>query len=151
MGRIELSLEKRFLALCRQLELNCRTRQDIVYAAERAAMALDLWHLEAAEREIRAHGAGRFRGAAREPLRLIRGISRSSEVERSLHAAGVITAQEPRWKAPASADRVGPLPALNQRQRFRVDTVLIVDRTLVHQRLRADKAWRSRWGSCLVW
>ncbi|MFB6518666.1 hypothetical protein [Streptomyces sp. NPDC056401] len=53
MGRIELSLEVRFLALCRQTGLNCRIRQDIYYVAGRAAMALDLGHLEAAEREIR--------------------------------------------------------------------------------------------------
>ncbi|MFF4845831.1 hypothetical protein [Streptomyces collinus] len=53
MGRIELSLEVGFLALCRQPELDCRTRQDVFYVAGRAAMALDLGHLEAAEREIR--------------------------------------------------------------------------------------------------
>jgi hypothetical protein len=53
MGRIELSLEVRFLALCRQPGLDCRIRQDVYYVAERAAMALDLGHLEAAEREIR--------------------------------------------------------------------------------------------------
>ncbi|MFF8729474.1 hypothetical protein ACF073_23690 [Streptomyces sp. NPDC015171] len=53
MGRIELSLEVRFLALCRQPELDCRIRQDIFYVAGRAAMALDLGHLEAAEHEIR--------------------------------------------------------------------------------------------------
>ncbi|GAA3989249.1 hypothetical protein GCM10022247_04720 [Allokutzneria multivorans] len=53
MGRIELSLEVRFLALCRRPEFDCRTRQDIFYVAGRAAMALDLGHLEAAEREIR--------------------------------------------------------------------------------------------------
>jgi hypothetical protein len=53
MGRIELSLEVRFLALCRQPGLDCRTRQDIFYVAGRAAMALDLGHLEAAELEVR--------------------------------------------------------------------------------------------------
>ncbi|MEU3659851.1 hypothetical protein AB0E77_08810 [Streptomyces sp. NPDC032940] len=53
MGRIELSLEVRFLALCRQPSLDCGIRQDIFYVAGRAAMALDLGHLEAAEREIR--------------------------------------------------------------------------------------------------
>ncbi|MFK0287750.1 hypothetical protein ACIQVL_45825 [Streptomyces sp. NPDC090499] len=53
MGGIELSLEVRFLALCRQPGLDCRTRQDIFYVAGRAAMALDLGHMEAAEREIR--------------------------------------------------------------------------------------------------
>ncbi|MGW1618790.1 hypothetical protein [Streptomyces sp. NPDC002172] len=53
MGRIELGLEVRFLALCRRPGLDCRTRQDIFYVAGRAAMALDLGHLEAAEREIR--------------------------------------------------------------------------------------------------
>ncbi|MEE4493317.1 hypothetical protein [Streptomyces sp. BE230] len=53
MGRIELSLEVGFLALCRQPGLDCRTRQDIFYVAGRAAMALDLGHLEVAEREIR--------------------------------------------------------------------------------------------------
>lgn len=53
MGRIELSLEVRFLALCRRSGLDCRIRQDIFYVAGRAAMALDLGHLEAAEREIR--------------------------------------------------------------------------------------------------
>ncbi|MGW2886638.1 hypothetical protein ACWDDN_15025 [Streptomyces griseoruber] len=53
MGGIELSLEVRFLALCRQPGLGCRIRQDIFYVAGRAAMALDLGHLEAAEREIR--------------------------------------------------------------------------------------------------
>ncbi|MFE2291064.1 hypothetical protein [Streptomyces sp. NPDC059452] len=53
MGRIELSLEVRFLALCRQPGLDCRIRQDIFYVAGRAAMALDLGHLEAAEREVR--------------------------------------------------------------------------------------------------
>ncbi|MEV0576507.1 hypothetical protein [Streptomyces sp. NPDC050392] len=53
MGRIELGLEVRFLALCRQPELDCRIRQDIFYVAGRAAMALDLGYLEAAEREIR--------------------------------------------------------------------------------------------------
>jgi hypothetical protein len=53
MGRIELKLEVRFLALCRQAELSCRIRQDVFYLAGRAAMALDLGHLEAAEREIR--------------------------------------------------------------------------------------------------
>ncbi|MER5277623.1 hypothetical protein ABT025_17945 [Streptomyces sp. NPDC002809] len=53
MGRIELSLEVRFLALCRRPGLDCRTRQDIFYVAGRAAMALDLGLLEAAEREIR--------------------------------------------------------------------------------------------------
>ncbi|MFE2583905.1 hypothetical protein ACFXGE_28455, partial [Streptomyces sp. NPDC059378] len=52
-GRIELSLEVQFLALCCQPGLNCRIRQDIFYLAGRAAMALDLGHLEAAEREIR--------------------------------------------------------------------------------------------------
>ncbi|MFE7857328.1 hypothetical protein [Streptomyces sp. NPDC057403] len=52
MGRIELSLEVRFLALCRQPGMDCRTRQDLFYVAGRAAMALDLGHLEAAEREI---------------------------------------------------------------------------------------------------
>ncbi|MCZ9354896.1 hypothetical protein NGM36_34915 [Streptomyces mutabilis] len=52
MGRIELSLEVQFLALCRQPGLGCRIRQDIFYVAGRAAMALDLGHLEAAEREI---------------------------------------------------------------------------------------------------
>ncbi|MEU3521617.1 hypothetical protein ABZ770_41355 [Streptomyces sp. NPDC006654] len=53
MGRIELSLEVRFLDLCRQPELDGRIRQDIFYLAGRAAMAVDLGHLEAAEREIR--------------------------------------------------------------------------------------------------
>ncbi|WP_426567389.1 hypothetical protein [Streptomyces canus] len=53
MVGIELSLEVRFLALCRQPGLDCRIRQDIFYVAGRAAMALDLGHLEAAEREIR--------------------------------------------------------------------------------------------------
>ncbi|MEU9438656.1 hypothetical protein [Streptomyces sp. NPDC048252] len=53
MGRIELSLEVRFLALCCQPGLDCRIRQDIFYVAGRAAMALDLGHLEAAERESR--------------------------------------------------------------------------------------------------
>ncbi|MER6212113.1 hypothetical protein [Streptomyces sp. NPDC001642] len=53
MGRIELSLEVGFLALCRQSGLDCRTRQDIFYVAGRAAMALDLGYLEAAEREVR--------------------------------------------------------------------------------------------------
>ncbi|MGY6021793.1 hypothetical protein [Streptomyces spinosirectus] len=53
MGRIELNLEVRFLALCRHPGLDCRIRQDIFYLAGRAAMALDLGHLEAAEREIR--------------------------------------------------------------------------------------------------
>ncbi|WP_327070249.1 hypothetical protein [Kitasatospora sp. NBC_01302] len=53
MGRIELSLEVRLLALCRQPGLGCRIRQDVYYIAGRAAMALDLGHLEAAEREIR--------------------------------------------------------------------------------------------------
>lgn len=53
MGRIELSLEVRFLALCRQPGLDCRRRQDVFYVAGRAAMALDLGHLEAAEQEIR--------------------------------------------------------------------------------------------------
>ncbi|MFJ4839360.1 hypothetical protein [Streptomyces sp. NPDC088746] len=53
MCRIELSLEVRFLALCRQPGLDCRIRQDVFYVAGRAAMALDLGHLEAAEREIR--------------------------------------------------------------------------------------------------
>ncbi|MGW4439229.1 hypothetical protein ACWELO_26320 [Streptomyces sp. NPDC004596] len=53
MGRIELSLEVRLLALCRQPGLDCRIRQDIFYVAGRAAMALDLGHLEATEREIR--------------------------------------------------------------------------------------------------
>ncbi|GGJ48693.1 hypothetical protein [Streptomyces brasiliensis] len=53
MGRIELSLEVRFPALCRQPGLDCRVRQDIFYVAGRAAMTLDLGHLEAAEREIR--------------------------------------------------------------------------------------------------
>ncbi|MER6202962.1 hypothetical protein ABT234_37015 [Streptomyces sp. NPDC001586] len=52
MGRIELSLEVGFLALCRQPGLDCRIRQDVFYVAGRAAMALDLGHLEAAEREI---------------------------------------------------------------------------------------------------
>ena len=42
MGRIELSLEVRFLALCRQPGLDCRIRQDTFYVAGRAAMALDL-------------------------------------------------------------------------------------------------------------
>ncbi|WP_408051771.1 hypothetical protein [Streptomyces sp. HO565] len=31
----------------------CRIRQDVFYVAGRAAMALDLGHLEAAEREVR--------------------------------------------------------------------------------------------------
>jgi hypothetical protein len=53
MGRIELSLEVRFRALCRQPGLDCRTRQDIFYVAGRAAMGLDLGHLEAAELEVR--------------------------------------------------------------------------------------------------
>ncbi|WP_329250712.1 hypothetical protein OG223_20925 [Streptomyces sp. NBC_01478] len=53
MGRIELSLEVRFLALCSRSELDCRIREDVFYVAGRAAMALDLGHLEAAEREIR--------------------------------------------------------------------------------------------------
>ncbi|MFF3013613.1 hypothetical protein [Streptomyces sp. NPDC057939] len=53
MVGIELSLEVRFLALCCQPGLDCRTRQDVFYVAGRAAMALDLGHLEAAEREIR--------------------------------------------------------------------------------------------------
>ncbi|WP_328894478.1 hypothetical protein [Streptomyces sp. NBC_00236] len=53
MGRIELSLEVRFLALCRQPGLDCRTRQDVFYVAGRAAMALDLGHLDVAELEIR--------------------------------------------------------------------------------------------------
>lgn len=53
MGRIELSLEVRFLALCRQPGLDCRLRQDVFYIAGRAAMALDLGHLEAAEQEVR--------------------------------------------------------------------------------------------------
>lgn len=53
MGRIELSLEVGFLALCRQPGLDCRTRQDISYVAGRAAMALDLGYLEVAELEIR--------------------------------------------------------------------------------------------------
>jgi hypothetical protein len=53
MGRIELSLEVRFLALCRQTGLDCRIRQDIFYVAGRAAMALDLGCLAAAEQEIR--------------------------------------------------------------------------------------------------
>ncbi|MGX1274725.1 hypothetical protein [Streptomyces phaeoluteigriseus] len=53
MSRIELSLEVRFLALCRQPGLDCRIRQDVFYVAGRAAMALDLGHLEAAEREVR--------------------------------------------------------------------------------------------------
>jgi hypothetical protein len=52
LGRIELSLEVRFLALCRQPGLDCRIRQDVFYVAGRAAMALDLGYLEAAEREI---------------------------------------------------------------------------------------------------
>ncbi|MGW7067056.1 hypothetical protein ACWGII_18540 [Streptomyces sp. NPDC054855] len=52
MGRIELSLEVRFLALCRQPGLDCRVGQDIFYVAGRAAMALDLGPLEAAEREV---------------------------------------------------------------------------------------------------
>ncbi|MFL1381984.1 MULTISPECIES: hypothetical protein [unclassified Nocardiopsis] len=56
MGRIELSLEVRFLALCRRPGLGCRTRQDVFYVAGRAAMALDLGHLEAAEREIQRMG-----------------------------------------------------------------------------------------------
>ena len=53
MGRIELSLEVRFLALCRQPGLDCRTREDIFYVAGRAAMALDLGQLDVAELEIR--------------------------------------------------------------------------------------------------
>ncbi|CAM5316076.1 hypothetical protein GCM10010261_60200 [Streptomyces pilosus] len=53
MGRIELSLEVRFLALCRTAHLDCRARQDIFYLAGRSAMALDLGHVEAAERELR--------------------------------------------------------------------------------------------------
>ena len=53
MVRIELNLEVQFLALCDQPGLDCRIRQDIFYVAGRAAMALDLGHLEAAEREIR--------------------------------------------------------------------------------------------------
>ncbi|MEU7565205.1 hypothetical protein AB0A99_04180 [Streptomyces fradiae] len=53
MGRIELSLEVRFLALCRRPDLDCRAREDVFYTAGRAAMALDLGHLEAAERELR--------------------------------------------------------------------------------------------------
>ncbi|MFC9153562.1 hypothetical protein ACFTT0_01045 [Streptomyces bauhiniae] len=53
MVRIELSFEVRFLALCRPSGLDDRTRQDLFYVAGRAAMALDLGHLEAAEREIR--------------------------------------------------------------------------------------------------
>lgn len=53
MGRIELSLEVGFLALCRKPGLDCRTRQDIFYVAGRAAMALDLGHLDVAELEIR--------------------------------------------------------------------------------------------------
>ncbi|MFF4686781.1 hypothetical protein [Streptomyces sp. NPDC001307] len=52
MGRIELSVEVQFLVLCRQPGLDCQIRQDIFYVAGRAAMALDLGHLEAAEREI---------------------------------------------------------------------------------------------------
>jgi hypothetical protein len=43
----------RFLALCRRPGLDCRIRQDVFYVAGRAAMALDLGHLEAAEREVR--------------------------------------------------------------------------------------------------
>lgn len=46
-------VEVRFLALCRPSGLDDRTRQDLFYVAGRAAMALDLGHLEAAEREIR--------------------------------------------------------------------------------------------------
>ncbi|MFF7209539.1 hypothetical protein ACFZAU_03260 [Streptomyces sp. NPDC008238] len=53
MGRIELRLEVGFLALCGQPGPDCRIRQDIFYVAGRAAMALDLGHLEAAEREVR--------------------------------------------------------------------------------------------------
>ncbi|MEV7434064.1 hypothetical protein [Streptomyces griseoviridis] len=53
MGRIELSLQVRFLALCRQPGVDRRMRQDVFYVAGRASMALDLGHLEAAEREIR--------------------------------------------------------------------------------------------------
>lgn len=53
MVRIELHLEVRFLALCRQPGLSCRSRQDVYYVAGRAAMALDLGHLEVAEQEIR--------------------------------------------------------------------------------------------------
>lgn len=53
MGRIELSLEVRFLALCRRPRLDCRIRQDVFYVAGRAAMALDLGYLDVAEREIR--------------------------------------------------------------------------------------------------
>ncbi|MFD8273282.1 hypothetical protein [Streptomyces flaveolus] len=53
MGRVELRLEVGFLALCRRPGLDCRIRQDVFYVAGRAAMALDLGHLEAAEREVR--------------------------------------------------------------------------------------------------
>ncbi|MFF1478501.1 hypothetical protein ACFVYD_13170 [Streptomyces sp. NPDC058301] len=53
MARIELSLEVRFAALCRQPGLDCRIRQDVYYVAGRAAMAFDLGHLEVAEQEIR--------------------------------------------------------------------------------------------------
>ncbi|MFJ6887256.1 hypothetical protein ACIQRC_20800 [Streptomyces californicus] len=53
MGRVELSLEVRFLALCRRSGMDCRIRQDVFYVAGRAAMALDLGHLEAAEYEVR--------------------------------------------------------------------------------------------------
>lgn len=53
MGRIELSLEVRFLSLCRHPAADCQIRQDVFYVAGRAAMALDLGHLEVAEREIR--------------------------------------------------------------------------------------------------
>ncbi|MFD8699407.1 hypothetical protein [Kitasatospora purpeofusca] len=53
MGGAELTLEVRFLALSHQPGLDCRTRQDIFYVAGRAAMALDLGYLEAAEHEIR--------------------------------------------------------------------------------------------------
>ncbi|MFD6414869.1 hypothetical protein [Streptomyces sp. NPDC060194] len=53
MGCLELRFEVRFLALCRRPELDCPTRQDLFYVAGRAAMALDLGHLDVAEREIR--------------------------------------------------------------------------------------------------
>ncbi|MFJ4190500.1 hypothetical protein [Kitasatospora sp. NPDC089509] len=53
MGRIELSLEVRFLALCRRPGLDCRIRQDVYYVAGRAAMALDLGYWEVAEQEVR--------------------------------------------------------------------------------------------------
>ncbi|KDN81093.1 hypothetical protein [Kitasatospora cheerisanensis] len=50
---VELSLEVRFLALCRRRHLDPRVREDVFYVAGRAAMALDLGHLEAARREVR--------------------------------------------------------------------------------------------------